>query len=34
VLNAPHIKFPEPRLMLLGSRFIDQKQQQEPAPQE
>jgi len=32
VLNAPHIKFPETRLMMLGGRFIDQKQQQEVAP--
>src|SRR5947207_11849239 len=28
VLNAPHIKFPEARMMILGGRF-DQKQQEE-----
>jgi hypothetical protein len=32
VLNAPHIKFPEPRLMIMGGRFLDQKQQQEATP--
>jgi hypothetical protein len=32
VLNAPHIKFPEPRMMIMGGRFLDQKQQQEAQP--
>jgi hypothetical protein len=34
VLNAPHIKFPEPRMMIMGGRFLDQKQQEAQPPQE